>query len=430
MCRATKIRDQLLFASICTGIIIPNVLAFPFGIYDPRSFAMGGTGIAVADSNTAVLYNPSLLAQYKHFKEKTAKQAFSFPVVAGRASKTIDDLSTINDKNYEGSIATAVNTYNANPTIANADSALILVQELQNDTSTVSNKLILADLSAALVIGIPSKHAGGAFYFLQRGVGDGNVNITPTDTALLESYREALLFLSSGGTQGSAHPELFDGSGNLTNPINSLTSNANARAAVITELGVSISSEYKLFGSTVALSIKPKTYKVKTFDYNSTITNNTVNQQSKDDNQWHLNLDLGATYNVNKNWRLGLVIKDLKAKDFQTANGNTIKIKPQVRMGAAYFQPSYLLTADIDVIPNEGVFENNKSQYVMLGIEVPYSIFQFRAGYRYALQSKQSNEDGIFSAGLGIHSKSFYFDLAYSENSQQYGAGLMFGYIF
>jgi len=428
-----KISIKYLFQlfPICAALFITthNVNALPFGIYEPRSLAMGGTGVAVSNSYNAVHYNPSLLAQHKKYKEQTGKQAFSFPVTAGRVSKTLEDLDDINDRNYDSSVSSAINTYNASPTVANADNALSVIQNLHNDLALVSNKLILADLSASLVIGIPSKHQGGAFYILQRGVGDGNINITNSDTSLIQDYREALLFISSGGTQGSAHPELFSG-GNLIDPINSLTSTANARAAVITELGVSMSSEYILFGSKIALSVKPKTYKIKTFDYSSTITSNNVSKTNKAAEQWNVNLDFGASYNINKNWRVGLVAKDLISKDFTTQNGNTIKITPQIRMGAAYLNPSYIITADIDVIENEGVFENNKSQYLLTGIEVPYSIFKFRAGYRYSIQSKPVKEDGLISAGLGIHFKSFYFDLAYTENSQQYGAGLSIGYIF
>ncbi len=429
MTTSKRSRLQRLTGLLALLLTATNVSAIPFGIYDPRSLAMGGTGVAAATSINAVHYNPSLLAQYKKYKEKTGQQAFSFPVIAGRASKTLQDISDINDRNYDSSVSNAINTYNANPSIVNADNALVTIQNLQNDLSSISNKIILADLSASLVIGIPSKHAGGAFYFLQRGVGDGNVNVSSSDSALINDYREALLFISSGGSQGSAHPELFNGS-NLIDPVNTFTSNANARAAVITEIGVSIASTFNLFGSPVALSIKPKIYKIKTFDYSSSITGDSINRQSQTDKQWNLSLDLGASYNINETWRVGLVLKDLVEKNFQTGNGNTISIKPQLRFGIARSTPSYMLTADIDVIANEGVFNNNKSQYLMLGFEMPLSYVRLRAGYRYALVSGLANEAGIFSAGVGMNIKSFYFDFAYSENSQQLGLGLMFGFNF
>jgi len=406
-----------------------KVFAIPFGVYDPRSLAMGGTGVATANSINAIYYNPSLLAIQKTYKETNKQQAFSFPVIAGRASKSLQDLSDINNKNYDSSISAVISTYNASPTLTNANSTLALVQNLQSDLSSVSNKLILADVSASLAIGIPSKNAGGAFYFLQRGVGDGNINITAADSTLITDYQEALLFISSSGAQGSAHPELFSG-GNLIDPISSLTSTANARAAIITEMGVSFAGEFILFKRKVLLSMKPKVYKLKAFDYSSSITNNTVNSQSQQNSQWQLNVDLGATYDINKIWRAGLVIKDVLAKDFPTSNGNTITIKPQIRAGLAYFAQSYTLTADIDLIPNNGVFENNKKQYLLLGGEIPVSFFKLRAGYRYALQSKVSNEDGMFSVGVGINLKSFYLDFAYAENSEQIGAGLMFGFNF
>lgn len=424
-----KIVFQLQFIFIFVLSCTQKVNAIPFGVYDPRSLAMGGTGVATANSINAIYYNPSLLAVLSKYKEQSKKQAFSFPVIAGRASKSIEDLSDINDKNYDSRVSAAISNYNSNQTAANATSTLNIIQSLQGDLSSVSNQLILADISASLAIGIPSKNAGGAFYFLQRGVGDGSINITASDTALLQDYQEALLFISSGGSQGSAHPELFSG-GNLIDPVNLLTSTADARAAVITEMGVSFASTFNIFKQKVLLSMKPKAYKVKTFDYSSSITNSSVNKQSLENEKWFLNLDLGATYNISKQWRAGLVVKDIFAKDFKTTNGNTIKIQPQIRVGVAYFNPSYILTADVDLIENEGVFESNKKQYLLLGGEIPVSFLKFRAGYRYALQSKVVSEDGVLSVGIGINIKSFYLDFAYTENSEQIGAGLMFGYNF
>lgn len=407
-----------------------NVYAIPFGVFEPRSLAMGGTGVATANSINAIYYNPSLLAIKKKYKEQNKKQAISFPVIAGRASKSLQDLSDINDKNYDSSVSNAIATYNANQTVANASSALNVVQNLQADLANVSNQLFLADVNASFAIGIPGKSAGGAFYFLQRGVGDGNINITASDQALIEDYQEALLFISSGGSQGSAHPELFSG-GNLIDPISSLTSTANARAAVISEMGVSMASSFNIYNHKILLAAKPKLFKVKTFDYTSTVTNNTFSKQLRDNDQWKLNIDFSASYQLNKNWRMGLVIKDTFAKSFQTANGNTIKINPQLRAGVAYFHPGYTLTADMDLLENKGLYENNKNQYLLLGAEMPvWSYLKLRAGYRYALQSKIASEAGMLSVGLGINLKSFYLDFAYAENSEQIGAGLMLGFTF
>ena len=38
--------------------------AVPFGVSDPRSLAMGGTGVASAEASNAVFHNPALLAQF------------------------------------------------------------------------------------------------------------------------------------------------------------------------------------------------------------------------------------------------------------------------------------------------------------------------------------------------------------------------------
>jgi hypothetical protein len=44
----------------------------PFGIFDPRSIAMGGTGVASGTDSNASYFNPALLAAAKRKEDRFA----------------------------------------------------------------------------------------------------------------------------------------------------------------------------------------------------------------------------------------------------------------------------------------------------------------------------------------------------------------------
>ena len=54
-----------------------TALALPFASFDPRSMAMGGTGVAVGDPSTAPFFNPAMLTA----SDPSKKYSIEFPII-------------------------------------------------------------------------------------------------------------------------------------------------------------------------------------------------------------------------------------------------------------------------------------------------------------------------------------------------------------
>ena len=411
-------------------VFIKATHATPFGIYEPRSLAMGGAGVAAATSVNAVFYNPAILSTYKQHKEKAKNEAFSFPVISARVSRAVETLADLRDTDYQTDIANGINAYNTDKNPQTAQNALDAVSGLNSTLGQVANNVFLLDVNASLVIGVPTKYQGGAFFITQRGVGDGQLNVPASDLALLNDYQEALQYIASSGAEGIPHPELFDGSGNLNNPTADIVSEANARAAVISELGVGLSKQISIHGSAYSFGLTPKMVQVTSYAYHQTITSSAQDKQGTKDDRWQLNFDFGVLKQITAQWRVGLVVKNMIERTYPTSTTASVTISPQWRLGTAYSTPYVTYTMDVDLQMNDGVYPGNATQFLLSGIEIKQGLLNYRLGYRDAIDHKGPKEDGIFSAGLGLNIKPIYFDLAYSENHQQRAASLMFGFNF
>lgn len=427
-----RIKQFVIFAiPLSFSLLLPKiVMALPFGIYEPRSLAMGGTGVASASSVNAVFYNPAILSSYKEYKEKAKNEAFSFPVLSVRASRAVETLADQRDVNYEADITSTFDTYNTDRTVENAQTALNTISSLYSTLGQVANNVFLLDASASLVIGVPSKYQGGAFFITHRGVGDGQLSIAAADLELMNDYQEALQYITSSGTEGVQHPELFDGGGNLINPSANITSEVNARAALVSELGIGLSKQINILGSNYYFGLTPKMVQVTTYDYHQSLNSSRQDKEGTKDDDWQLNFDFGVLKKITAQWRIGLVVKNLIERSYPTSTGQDVTIKPQWRLGVAHITPLITYTVDLDLLPNDGVYPGNATQFLLTGIEITQGFLRYRLGYRDSISHSGPKQDGVFSAGLGLNIKPVYLDLAYSENHQQRAASLMFGFNF
>ena len=392
--------------------------------------AMGGAGVAAATSTNAVLYNPAILSSYTKYKEKAKDEAFSFPTLSVRLSRAVETLADLTDTDYNSDINSSVDAYNTDPTPATAQAVLSNINSLYGTLGKVANNVFMLDAIASLVVGVPTKHQGGAFFVTHRAVADGQLNIPASDLELLNDYQEALQYITSSGAAGSQHPELFDGSGNLIDPSNSIAAQADARGLLISELGIGLSKQINIQGSAFSFGLTPKMVQVTTYELHKAINSSAQDKDGMKDDDWQVNFDFGVLKKITAQWRAGLVVKNMIERSYPTTSGREITIKPQWRFGVAYNLPYFTYTLDLDLQPNEGVYAGNASQFLLTGMEIKQGIIRYRLGYRDTFAHKGPKEDGVFSAGLGLNIKPVYFDLAYSENHQQRAASLMFGFNF
>jgi len=405
--------------------------AVPFGTFDPRSQAMGGTGVASGTSANAAYYNPALLSMYKTRKEVGRNSRFIFPTVTASVSEFVIDNQDLSDENLEQNLNNAISAFNTNMNSQTATGVLNAATDLSSRLDELVDGPAYADANVGMVLGIGHKYEGGSIIINRRGVGSAVVEDFTSDLALLEDYVEAMQYVESGGTAGAPHPELYDPvTGQLTDQTGNLTSEGNGSGFDITEIGMAMSKEFQILGHGIAIGITPKILHVITYDFHADAATGGTDSDELDNEDWDVNLDIGFAHQFNSQWRVGLIFKNVRSLTFTSALGTELNIDPQVRVGVAYFSPWGLYSLDADVIENEPIGYGSPSQMLALGGEWEINHwFQFRAGISRNMAGIGNNSDPLFSTGIrwdfgGI------LDLTYAMGESERAAGFQLGYRF
>lgn len=423
-----------------------HICAAPFGIFDPRSLAMGGTGVAAGNAANAGHYNPALLAtayDVEHFSLVLPS------VVVGLydPSNLQDAMTTFNDANYATALDTAVTSFNSASTAAEISTTATAVatasQNLLTGINSLSNKSITLDARAGTLLAVPNKTVGFSVYSSVSVTGGTNLNITAADSQLVQNYIDVLSclgaidsalstgtvaeqaqYLAAFQTCYNLSPGVIDSTtGDFTNldTADSLTSTVKIRGAIIKETGFSFAHKFKsLYG--IALGITPKVFRIETFDSEIGVNTATINidngRTTHNDSNFDLGLVIPSGY-----FKTGLVIKNVISKKYTTALNNTISFNPQYRAGVAFQNDWVLVSSDLDLVKNRGVGFDPDTQYFSLGVEFDlYNSLQGRLGYRKNLLVKYSITSlGIGLAPLGKHGPSFDFGFAFSGAGTEVG---------
>jgi len=420
--------QRILQATVC-GILFAaaagSASAVPFNSFDPRSFGMGGTGVASGTSANAGYMNPALLAA-AHEDEDFALE---FPVVGGRfmdRDDLMDEIDTYQDTNLESNLTTAIDTFSAD--LANDTKAAAVATEadaLWTQLNKLSNKAIQMEVSGGLVIGIPSKKFGAALTVNGWVVGGGLLNVTSADNALVNGIVDA------GNTSSAAlaaNRAINDQVVNSNEVVDKLTSNMSVRGAVIQEVSIALAREFNIGGHEVALGVTPKHLKVTTFDYRVGVNTADFDSDQGEKEYSDFNFDIGIAKDFDNGWKSGFVVKNAIAQDYQTVLGNIIKIEPQARLGIAHRTEWTTVAVDVDLNESEATGFDSKTQYAGVGAEFDaWDMVQLRVGYRHNMSDSDTS---IVTAGLGLSPFGVHVDAALAGNADEVGASLQFGFRF
>lgn len=398
-----------------------NTYALPFGTFDARSLAMGGTGVASATSENAGYFNPALMAQYKLPKEKGKNSRFIFPIISLLFSEKIDEVKDVEKENYNQKLSDAVNNFNAAP-----QDLFNVSSDLQSELDNISSNPVFAEGNVALVVGIAGEFEGGAIIINRRIAAEGALNYTANDRDLLNAYIEESTYVANGGI-GTLHPELYD-NGQLRNITGDLTSEVISIAVVIVELSMSVSKRLRLFGTSIMLGVTPKLMQVTTYDATTDAQADYSFVFEKNENDFSLNADIGVAVNYSKKWTAGLVVKNIKKRDYRTELDNVISFKPQVRAGIAYKDKSrgrYGL--DIDLLKNDPLNYGDSTQVLGMGGEWKWRWSQIRAGLNKNLTGTGDNRAVLYTIGLHADLSNKFIDFTYAGNGKQTGVAFQIG---
>lgn len=415
-------RNRTIFLPITAlslAMTTGSALALPFDSPDPRSFAMGGAGVASGTSANAIFLNPALLAAHRD----SDRFSLELPVIAGRLREqedVIDAIEEFDDNNPMARFENAVINYNpANPGSVNevTDSGQALISSLDS----ISDKLLQIEGNAAIVVGIPSKRLGISVFAHSFVLGGALGNFSDEDRQLIQQVMDA----ASVG-------EAID-----IDTVDAFTSTMNGRFALITEIGAGIAHKFDQLGG-ISLGVTPKLLKVDTYDYifvGDDIDDVEIDLDQAERSDTDVNFDIGVAKDFGGGWQAGLSIKNLIPREYSTAADNKIKLDPMVRIGMAFRPPMMewiTVATDVDLTESEPAGLDSKTQYVGLGVEFEAArIMQFRFGYRHNLSSVPADIDSdMFSAGFGISPLGIHIDAAVAGNSEDIGAALQLGFRF
>lgn len=406
-----------------------SAAADSYGVFDARTLALGGTGVALGNIDTGHFYNPALTAFHTGHEDRTRDGSHSVHLVVAALSDGARIAADTIDDDLEGRLSDAIDAINAAPdSPAAARAGISAAQELERAMRDLDGENISADGYLGYSVSLPGDSEGGAFFAGTRMIGRGLSQIATADFDLLEDYVEALEFVESGGTRGEPHPGLRDGTGNFLDPSLCIQSSASGVGLLLSEIGVSAAKQYTLRGQDVALGIAPKVVHLRVFNESWRVVNGEFESAGEDFTEFYFNLDLGAAVTLADHWRVGLALKDLRSKTVFTELGEPIELQHRARLGLAYIgeQLDIGLDADLDKTADpRGIAQR---QDVSLGMEYRLPIrLALRLGYRHDLESSVGDQ---LSAGVGWYTNSVLLDLSYIQGDGGKGGALRLGWAY
>lgn len=437
--------NKKLLLAVLISLFSAETFSASFGVFDPRSLAMGGTGVASGDASNASHYNPALLS-LTHEDDDFSLVIPTVTVGYADPNKLQDAMKTYDDANYETALDSAISTYNASTTaaqlITNSASIATAAQNIKNGVNTLANKALVINATAGVLFAIPSKKVGVSVYTAGRAVGGVNLNISAADNTLLQDYIDVLACIGNLG-DASVEADIIacdtgtndvinntTGKFNNTDTATALTSTVDIRGAVITEAGISFAHKFESL-SDIAIGITPKAVNVNTFDSAIGVEKSSVDLDTGRKNYTDTNIDIGVAKKISEKVKVGLVAKNMISKEYKTVLNNTVKLKPQYRAGIAYQNDWALIAADVDLTKNEGFGFENDTQIAAVGLEFDlFDTAQFRVGYSHNLVNKTAAADGTPSVGLGFSPFGIHIDLAIASNNAGVQGGLQLGFKF
>lgn len=399
-----------------------------FGVYDARTLGMGGAAVASADTSNAQFYNAALLAFNEEIEERTRDSRLLLPLLSPQLSKSAFDVEEIVSDDLGQDLSRAVDSFNVTPGAESAQAVIDASATLDRAVRRIDDEDVFADVYAGFAITEPGKQQGAAFFLGVRLVGGGAAEVSDEDLALLDDYQEGLLFVASNGAQGSAQPQLFDANGALLDPVDSITSSTEATGVAITELGVSIAQQTRLFGHAVAAGVSFKMTDVRTFEDVERLIDDRIDIDSNEESRVRFNLDAGLAKEFGDRWRVGLAVKDIIPYSYKTSLGTSVKLRPRPRVGVAYQAGNVQIAADADLIANEPLGNERETQEAAIGAEwAPTDMLRLRTGIRSDLRGSR---DAFTSLGAGLVWQRLAIDIAYAEGPDLRAAALQFGLVF
>lgn len=417
-------QNRLSKLSLAIGLSIAttSAMASPQAFMSSRSFAMGGTGVAVAHPAAAGATNPAMLAAEHH--EWSDDFGLILPSVNARFAddeETIDQIDDIQD---------TIDRFQELDKTSNPEDARQAAGDLRRQLNNFDRDTVRADAGLGIALAVPSDSFAVGFFT------NGNVRATVRG----EFDEDDEQFLADLET--ATIPELL-----AADLDRDLESRGSILASAVTEVGISLATSIELQNdSRLQIGVSPKYVQLRTYQYTETVSGFEDDDFDSDENETEksgFNLDLGAAYafGSRSQWNAGVVVKNVIPMELDSAatrpteEERTLKLDPMVTAGIAHKGDFHVLTAEVDLTKKEAFGYEDDTQWVALGAEFDaFRYAQLRFGVRQNLASNDDNngieEETQYTAGIGLSPFGARLDIGALVSDADLGAAIELGAAF
>lgn len=418
--------NHLTKLSIAIGLSVTTTtaMASPQQFMSSRSFAMGGTGIAVAHPAAAGATNPAMLAADNH--EWSDDFGLILPSVNARFAdeeETVDQIDDIKDN---------IDRFQELNRSSNPDEARRIAGNIRRQLNDFDKDTVRVDAGLAIAAAIPTEEYSVGFFSTGNLRATVRGELDEQDDAFLQELENA--------------DELTLATADLDRD---LQSRGSILASAVIEVGVSLARAFELSdGNALQIGFSPKYVQLRTFQYTERVSGFEDDDFDSDEfetTKSGLNFDLGMVYGFgeNKEWSAGAVVKNVIPMDLESAASRPelgeekrkLKLHPMVTAGIAHKGDFHVLTAELDLTEKEAFGYEDDTQWLALGAEFDaFRYAQLRAGVRQNLASNDNN-DGIeeetqFTAGIGLSPFGARLDIGALFSDADVGAAIELGAAF
>ena len=431
-----------LFIAVSLSLATTSALASPQAFISSRSFAMGGTGVAIAHPSSATSANPAMMAADQHAWSDDF--GLTLPSINARVAdeeETVDQIDDIQDAIEEfDQLASDIQNI-TNPTSDDAELVANSAAGLRDRLVNFDKDTVRANLGLGLALAIPGKTLSVGVFTNASLTATARGELSNSDRVFLDSVVTTAQTGSPNDVQDVITSAPVDQNGDII-----FDSQGRVLASAVGEFGISFAHALDLNnGNTLQLGISPKYVELRTFQYTESVSGFEDDDFDSDQYQTEksgFNLDIGAAYAFGdeKQWNAGILVKNLIPMKLYSAASRPLlgeqvrklELNPMATVGIAHKSAYHVVTAEIDLTKNEAFGFEDDTQWLALGAEFDaWRHAQLRAGVRHNLASNDDNE-GIeektqFTAGLGLNLMGVRFDLGALFSSADVGAALELG---
>ncbi|WP_203299698.1 conjugal transfer protein TraF [Marinobacter sediminum] len=419
------IRLTKLSVAIGLSIATASALASPQQFQSARSFAMGGTGVAIAHPADAAAKNPAMMAADQH--EWSDDFGLILPSVNARFADEEETGDQIDD------IQDTIDRFEELDKTSNPGEARQTAADLRRQLNEFDKDTVRVDVGLGLALALPTDSVSVGFFTNGRLRAAARGEFDEDDDQFLEDLETAnVAELTAADLDRD------------------LESRARILASSVAEVGLSLATSIELADeSKLQLGVSPKYVQLRTFQYTETVAGFEDDDYDSDEyetNKSGFNLDLGAAYvfGSRDQWNAGLAVKNLIPMELDSAVSSdprkneqeyTLEIDPMVTAGIAHRSNHHVVTAELDLTKRKAFGYGDDTQWLALGAEFDaWRYAQLRVGVRHNLASNDDN-DGIeektqYTAGLGVNLAGIRMDLGVLVSDTDKGAALEFGTAF